>query len=221
MPKGVLKMTRDKRLMPLVLLVTVVAAATGGIALAASGTHRAKTAETATPAAVRGAIAAFRAAPLSGANDRKTEASLKREFGAIASPIGEAEFDQAQSAPIAGSTHSAWIAPSGGDVCAYLPDPVNGWGGGCYSLASVESGSAYVELGGGVAGNLGDTVMVAVVVPDGFAAPRVVAPDGTARELPVAGNVAAAIVPSTDTLQTGKISVDLSAVHPTKVRWVG
>lgn len=217
-------MMREKWLLVFAALVTAAAVTTGGIALASSsGRHQAKAA-VATPAAVRSAIAAFRAAPEASAADVATEESLKHQFAGLGEgglPVGSADFADAHSSAISGSTDKAWIAPSGGDVCTYLRDPANGWGGGCYSLSSVQAGDAYTILGGGVSGDLGNDVVVAVVVPEGNSAPQVVAPDGKVTTLSVAGNVAAAVVPSDDVLKTGGISVDLSAtVHPAKVRWV-
>jgi hypothetical protein len=154
-----------------------------------------------------------------------TELALKRQFAALAKsglPVGAADFSDAHPAPIVGSDSSAWIAPSGGKVCTYLPDPVDGWGGGCYPLGSVEEGRAYTILGGGVTTSLAGSVIVAVVVPDGDPAPSVLAPDGSSRTLAVTGNIAAAIVPSADTLETGGLSINLDdTVKPAKVRWVG
>lgn len=217
-------MIRKNWLTTMMILATASALTTGGIALASSSPskHRASVAS-ASPTAVTDSIAAFRAAPLTNASDVAIENSLKREFdsgSAEGEPVASADFADAHPAPISGTASSAWIAPSGGDVCTYIPDPVNGWGGGCYPLSIVEAGEAWSILGGG-SSDMGSNVIVAVVVADGKPAPQVVAPDGTATTLSVSGNVAAALVPSDDTLKVGVKTINLQAtVQPKKVRWI-
>ncbi|HEY4918015.1 MAG TPA: hypothetical protein VIH92_13970 [Solirubrobacteraceae bacterium] len=215
-------MTGSKWLTGAALVVSVLALTTGGIALA-SASHRSRSRSRATKASVSvtDAIGAFRSAPLTDSTDVATEQALTGEFGSIATPIGEADFSAAHPAPISGRSSQVWIAPSGNDVCTYIPDPVNGWGGGCYPVGTVEAGEAYSIMGGPNAG-LGDNVIVAVVVSDGGPAPQLVAPNGTTSTLAVSSNVAAALVPADDSLKVGAQTIDLSVIlHPTKVRFVG
>jgi hypothetical protein len=218
-------MTGNKWLTGAAMVVSALALTTGGIALA-SAPHQSRSKSRATKASVSvtDAISAFRAAPLTDPSDAATEQALTSEFGPMAAegmPVGEADFSAAHPAPVVGRSSQVWIAPSGNDVCTYIPDPVNGWGGGCYPVGTVEKGEAYSIMGGPTDG-LGDNVIVAVVVADGESAPQVVAPNGTTSPLAVNSNVAAALVPAGDSLKVGAQTIDLSVIlHPTKVRFVG
>lgn len=198
------------------------AALASGIALASSGTQTSTT-KTGSPPSVASVISAFHA-PLTNTSDIVTQQDLENKFNQGAdrgTPLGSADFSAARPAPIAGGEEQVWIAPSGNDVCTYIPDPVNGWGGGCSSLESVEAGDAYTMLGGDSKTSLGDNVIVAVVVADGQPAPRIVDPSGASSPIAVHSNVAAAFVPTSDSLELGTERINLAATfHPTKVRWV-
>jgi hypothetical protein len=195
----------------------------GGIAFAASQQHPTTT-DTGSAPSVADVISAFRTAPLTSASDIATKEDLKRQFNQgtdQGNPLGMADFSAARPVPIAGTQWQVWIAPSGNEVCTYIPDPVNGWGGSCSSLASVEAGDAYTILGGGSAAALGENVIVAVIVADGQEAPRIVDPNGANSPIAVHSNVAAALVPASSSLKLGTQSINLAAtVHPTKVRWM-
>ena len=218
-------MIRSKWLTNAAAVVSAAALTTGGIALASSPHHtQAKVGAKKSAVSVTDAIGAFRATPRADSSDVATQEDLKREFAPLAAqgmPVGAADFSSARPAPISGRSGRVWIAPSGNNVCTYIPDPVNGWGGGCYPVGTVEAGEAYSILGG-PSGSLGNDVIVAVVIADGRPAPEVVAPDGTSTPLAVISNVAAALVPADDSLKVGTKTIDLGViVHPTKVRWVG
>jgi hypothetical protein len=206
-----------------VAVAAVAALATGGIAFAASGApEQAAPAAAAAPSnPVTAAISAFRAP--SDSSHTATQQKLKSAFASAAESglqSGLAEFSSATPAPIAGASSQVWIAPSDGAVCTYIPDPVDGWGGTCATLSTVEAGEAFSILGG-PNDDIGDTAIVAVVVADGGAAPTVVA-NGVTTALAVQNNVAAALVPTTDTLNVGRRSIPLSVMNgPTKVRRVG
>jgi hypothetical protein len=218
-------MTGNKWLAGAAMIVSALALATGGIALASSSNaSRSKSRATKASISVTDAIGAFRSPAVTDPTDVATQQALTSEFGPMAAgglPVGQADFSAARPAPVAGRSSQVWIAPSGNDVCTYIPDPVNGWGGGCYSVGTVEQGEAYSIMGGPNDG-LGDNVIVAVVVADGGSAPQVVAPNGTTSPLAVSSNVAAALVPADDSLKVGAQTIDLSVIlHPTKVRFVG
>ncbi|MGH2902356.1 MAG: hypothetical protein ACRDK7_01995 [Solirubrobacteraceae bacterium] len=168
------------------------------------------------------AISAFRAS--SEGKNLATKQKLKSEFASAAESrlqSGLAEFSSATPAPIVGASSEAWIAPSNEGVCTYIPDPVDGWGGTCATLSTVEDGEAFSILGG-PNDNMGSNALVAVVVADGAQAPTVVTASGVTTSLAVHNNVAAALLPTTDTLQAGARSIPLSVVDgPTKTRGVG
>jgi hypothetical protein len=130
-------------------------------------------------------------------------------------PIGSADFSDAVSSAIDGSSGLAWLVPSGDQACLVLPDPVDGYGAACSSLTDVAAGRGYLVLGPGL-GSDGDTATIAVLVPQGGDQPQIENADGSRRSLSVDGNVAAAVV-RIDTgasLRVGATSIPLKSFLP-------
>jgi len=169
--------------------------------------------------AVLDAFAAFRA-PRGPVSDGSSQVRLERLFAAASgSPVGDADFGLARAVAIAGANADAWIAPAGDGVCIYLPDPVDGYGAGCSTLAQIGRGSGFSVLFGDVPH---DGVMFAVLVADGAASPRVRHGDGSVTSLAVRSNLAAAVLEPTDTVEIGDTTVSLSQfTRPTRSRAVG
>lgn len=199
-------------------VATLVATALGltitGAALAASGGGRATMPRNASDVAppdrsVMSAFGAFRG-PLTAPGDVAGQAQLGRGFASGPADLAEthADFDLARAAPVAGGSSNVWIAPSGGDVCTFIPDPVDGYGASCAPIAAIKAGKAVTVLGG-TPDTPAESVIVAVLVPDG-AAPPVVVVDGQTSTLKVTGNVAAARLPATAQVKTAAVSLDLS-----------
>lgn len=202
-----------------------VAGAGTGLTLASAGT------EAAAPEvqAVRGdapnasVMAAFGAFhdqrhPISDGSSQTKLERLLAPAAADGSPAGDADFALARVAPIAGSSADAWIAPAGNGVCIYLPDPVDGYGTGCSTMTQIDEGRGFSVLFGDLPEG---GVMVAVLVPDGAAAPKVTHGDGSVTTLAVQSNLAAAVLQRTDALDTGATTLELSQfVRPTKSRGV-
>jgi hypothetical protein len=64
-------------------------------------------------------------------------------------------------------------------------------------------------VGGGSTGPLSDSAIVAVVVPDGFAAPTLIESDGATSAMPVSSNVSAEIVPLGSSVQSGAATLTI------------
>ena len=72
---------------------------------------------------------------------------LERSFGSAESgPFAEVDFSRAQPVEIQNSTATAWIAPAGDHVCAFIPDPVDGYGAGCVTVTDIELGRGFSLL---------------------------------------------------------------------------
>jgi len=222
-------MSLDHRKIVLTCITLAIAGIGTGVAVATSaGTQSVPVEEVhavrgaAPQAAVLSALAVFRA-PRGVASDGSSQGKLERLLVSATAdglPVGDADFNLARVTTIAGSRADAWIAPAGNGVCVYLPDPVDGYGAGCSTLDQVDEGKAFSILFGDLPHG---AVMLAVVVADGVAAPRVVHSDGSVTSLAVHSNVAAGLLLPSDKVETGGTTLDLArfALHPTKVRAVG
>lgn len=151
---------------------------------------------------VEAAFAVFRspapADPVTlGARERLSE---EFSIGPDESPVAHANFDQAQPVEIANSSVNAWIAPSGNQVCTFIPDPVGGDGASCATMDLIESGLAITIMGGGPV--LQDEVIVVVLAPDGASTPTLEYADDTSSSVEIDGNAAAVLAPASATLRT-------------------
>ncbi len=126
-------------------------------------------------------------------------------------PAGQADLTKAVPAPIAGSSAQAWLAPQGEKVCLFVPSPTGNYGSSCFSASSIQEGAAIV-ITLRANGDPNGSVTVAQIVPDGQSGPRVTAADGAASSVAVQSNVAAAVLPASDTVSTGLGATDLSSL---------
>jgi hypothetical protein len=202
-----------------------VAGAGAGLAVASAGTEAAApevhaVRGTAPDASVLAAFSTFddQRGPISDGSSQAKLEHLLAPAAADGSPAGLADFDLARAAPIAGSSADAWIAPAGDGVCIYLPDPVDGYGAGCSTVTQIDEGRGFSVLFGDLPEG---GVMIAVLVPDGAAPPKVTHGDGSVTTLTVHSNLAAAVLQRTDVVDTGGTTLELSQfVRPTKSRGV-
>lgn len=162
---------------------------------------------------VAAAISAFRA-PISTGD----QASLRQFQEAQAAseltpdptiPSNGADLALARPASIVGSTAKVWIAPAGERVCAFIPMTSGGYGVGCASLEAVKAGQA-VSIIAKADGEPNATATVVAIVADGASGPSVVDTGGTHSDLPTESNVAAAVLPATDSVVTGLGTANLS-----------
>jgi hypothetical protein len=166
--------------------------------------RRAARASVAIDPSLASAIGAFReTTPLSTA-DAASLASLQRTVGASSDgslPASGADLAAARPAPVSGSTGTAWIAPAGSKVCSFAPLGTEGYGAACSTLAEVQAGDA-IRIAAVPTGDVDESVRVVVIVADGQAAPTVTDAQGNASSLPVVANIAAAVLPGTDSIET-------------------
>jgi len=146
-------------------------------------------------------FAAFRRPTPADSATAAERAHLVHEFadGPADDPVAHADFSLAQPVPVAGGAMTAWIAPSGEQVCAFIPDPAGGDGAGCSTMEQINGGLGVTMMGGA---ELGDSVVVVVLVPDGAAPPTLVSASGQASAISVATNAAAVLAPASTTLRT-------------------
>jgi hypothetical protein len=121
-----------------------------------------------------------------------------------ANHFSDTDFSLARPVPIAGSNAQAWVAPSGDHVCVFIPDPTEGYGAVCSSLAEIEEGKADIAAlvdprQDGDSGPLHGNAIVAVLTPNGTVAPDLVSAAGK-TPLDVHNNLAAAEVPAAETV---------------------
>jgi len=202
------------------LAVTVLALAAAGagtgiaVASRSNGNPHPRAAEAVgVQPAVLDAFAAFRgpaAVATDGSSRRSLQAAVGRT-GGDGSPAATADFALAQPVAVAGSSADAWIAPSGSDVCTYLKDPVDGYGTACSTIEEVRAGGDTLTLAGGAPNS---PVILAAVIQDGGRAPEVIHGDGSVTALAVQSNVAAAVLPTTDTVRIAGRSIDLARFEP-------
>lgn len=122
--------------------------------------------------------------------------------------FSQTDFSLARPIPIAGTDAQAWIAPSGDHVCVFIPDPTEGYGAVCSSLAEIEAGKAAIAAlvdpsQDGSYGPLHGGAIVTVVTPNGTGAPELADPAGKTAALSAQGNLAAAEVPAGAIVITG------------------
>jgi len=206
--------------------ILAVGALTGtGLALARSDVP-AKPAREATSdpssSAVLAAFSAFQR-PASQA-DKDAASSLSAAYAGAPgdSAVSQTDWSQARSAPIQGSTARAWLAPAGSDVCVFAPAPnsSDAPGGSCVGLDVANRGLGFTasipKLDSASAANP-KLASFAVLVPDGMSGPKVEDPSGATTTIEPQSNIAAAVVPSADTLIIGgrriALAVDMTKFH--------
>jgi hypothetical protein len=199
----------------------LVAAGGTGAALASNDNGTAPRHEAATPTAqpvghatadVKAAFAALRRPARLTTRQRHERRALRRQFRhqRLRATFTRADYAAARPVHVSGSSDDAWLAPSGDKVCVYLPDPVDGFGTTCVSAADAQAGRGVLVLTP-QANSSDQHIRVAVIVPDGGAAPDVSTADGTESTLPVVNNVAAAVLPaSAAKLETAAGALDLA-----------
>jgi hypothetical protein len=97
----------------------------------------------------------------------------------------------------------------------FIPTSAGGWGGSCPSLEQVRSGHG-IAIQTGEAQRKGQAI-VAVVEPDGARPPSVQSPGSVdPAPLTVTNNVAAAELPTTDSLVSGATILKLDALKALK-----
>jgi hypothetical protein len=141
------------------------------------------------------------------------EASLRKTavVGDPSVPSEHADLEEAKPAPIAGSSQTAWIAPEGENICAFIPNPATGgYGSSCYSPAQITAGKAIVFIAH-ANGGPNSTVTYVQILANGASGPSVTTASGATSQVAVQSNVAAAALPATDTVSTGLGSVRLSS----------
>jgi hypothetical protein len=154
-------------------------------------------------AAVSAAVGAFTAgggSAVSVSDQARLRNALGGDAGFARGAIEYADFSQARSAPIEGSTGAAWIVPSGDQVCLVLADPGNGLASTCQTVEGIKAGRGVLALTPR-ADSIDQSSVVAVVVPDGGTAPTLKTSRDT-ETLSVHGNVAATIASAGDELRT-------------------
>jgi hypothetical protein len=122
-----------------------------------------------------------------------------------------ADLGEAKPAPIAGSSQTAWIAPEGENICAFVPNPATGgYGASCYSPEQIKTGKAIVFIAH-ANGGPNSTVTYVQILANGASGPSVTTASGSTSQVAVQSNVAAAILPASDTISTGLGDVNLSS----------
>lgn len=115
-------------------------------------------------------------------------------------PIGTADFSHAVPFPISGSSAHGWLVASGDKACLVLPDPVDGYGASCATPDEAKAGHGVLIM---MPQDGSGPVTIATLVADGGSAPSVMTVNKSNASLAVTGNVAAAVLPSSDTVDTG------------------
>jgi hypothetical protein len=199
------------------LLVVTVAFAIAAVASMSSGAGlKPRPAVLGLKAKAASVVSAF-SSPLTSPAEiaaRKAFATGQRDraiTGDASVPSEHADLEDAQPAAIAGSSQTAWIAPEGENVCAFIPNAATGgYGSSCYSPEQIEGGKAIVFVAHADGGPK-STVTYVQILADGAAGPSVTTAAGATSTMAVQSNVAAAILPASDTVRTGLGSVDLSS----------
>jgi hypothetical protein len=141
----------------------------------------------------------------SEAPSQAVQQQLRDAFGGDATAehgaIAHADFSLTRSAPIAGSSASAYLAPSGKKVCIVVPDPADGFAASCQTVAAIEDGRGVVTITPPKDSARTDAI-VAVAVADGDTAPTLTSASGRKIQLAVHGNLAAASASIGDQLRT-------------------
>jgi hypothetical protein len=186
----------------LVILVAVVA--TVAVSIASSGAS--------SPSATL--VVSALSTPVTSASDiaaREAFARTATEGVDPSTPSGQADLAKAVPAPIAGSSAQAWLAPEGEDICLFIPSPTGNYGSSCFSESAIQQGAGVVVTLK-ADGDVNGSVTVAEIVPDGQSGPRVTDASGGSSGIAVQSNVAAAVLPASDTVTTGLENMDLSSL---------
>ena len=154
-------------------------------------------------------FSAFRAAP--NVSDVSGQNALRNEFGSggVGHMAANADFSDAKPSPVSGSGDRAWIAPSGDQVCVFLPDPTDGYATTCATPDDVKAGRGVLVLSPPAQGE--QLVHIAVIVADGGPAPVLTSDSGAKRTLVPTNNVASTVAPPTGRLTTDAGVIDLAA----------
>lgn len=133
----------------------------------------------------------------SNASDAPEIRHLRESFASTAesNPISSASFANAQPVPISGSDARAWLVPAANRVCAFIPDPVDGYGAGCVTLEDIRAGHGFSLLSNE------DRVLALAYVPVGDLAPTVEA-NGKQVDFKLTGNAAAGVLPPGSTISS-------------------
>lgn len=136
---------------------------------------------------------------------RAQRSEIRREFRQAprGSAVASAVFDTARPVTIPGTQTNAWIAPDGGGgACTFIDDPLGGYGSSCATPDVIGNGQAATILVVGDGSPLAGKALVALVEPDGAAAPVVHRADGSTDALPVSNNLATGLVSPGDTISS-------------------
>lgn len=133
-------------------------------------------------------------------------AKIEKSFASATSgPISRVDYRRAQPVPIEGSTSTAWIAPAGDHVCAFIPDPVDGYGAGCVTVTDIELGRGYSFLHDDV------QAYTLIYVLDGDDAPKVESKRGV-EELKPSVNAVAAHLPIDSAVRSAHGTFELKSL---------
>lgn len=187
-------------------LVVVAMMSVSGLAFAASQSTSGGSATATSPEAPTAALGLFRS-PISSPAVVEGQAKLKSLVSDSQGGLSLAQADYADARPvgITGSSATAWIVPNGEKVCTIVIQS-SSWGAGCGTVAQVQSGEALTV----VAKRGGQQAIVVDVTPDGAVGPTVIDPSGAQSTLAAKSNVAAAVLPESDQLQTAAGVVSLA-----------
>jgi hypothetical protein len=110
-------------------------------------------------------------------------------------------------------TGSVWVLAGTNNVCLAIPDPVDGFGVSCQSIADAEQGKLWVGLNGLLGQRAGD-VRIAMLLPDGTGLVTAHGTDGHLTPLPVANNVVVADLSDSQTVDFSDPAGDHSVAIP-------
>jgi hypothetical protein len=191
-------------------LVVVVAVAAGGVGIAVASSSSPPAASSARVVSARSALRTFRVPAADAAVSVETQQWLRSMFASAPaeSMVAHADFERTQAVPVANSSMTAWVAPSGENVCMFIADPAGGAGATCSTPDQIKAGHAIAILGRSA--QLGSHVVVVVVSPDGAAPPRLTSASGKSTPISGTGNVAASLAPADATVNTSSESWPLS-----------
>jgi len=136
---------------------------------------------------------------------RAQRAEIRREFRHTPpdSAVASAAYDSARTVTIPGTDTDVWIAPDeNGGACTFIADPLGGYGSSCATANAIANGQAATMLIVGDGTSLAGKALVALVAPDGAAAPLVRSANGTTRELPIDGNLATGLLEPGDVIES-------------------
>lgn len=119
-------------------------------------------------------------------------------------PVANVDFSRARPVPIETSLATAWIAPADDHVCAFIPDPIEGYGTGCVTVRDIELGRGFSILRDDL------RVYVVIFVLAGDAPPRIESARGS-EQLKATGNAVAVHTLTDSTIRTDHGAIDLGS----------